>query len=122
MLYRPYDGYGASETELVQTLHNLALSLNRAKQAGDTAAVNGLYAQFQAVAQEYRATGGTSAAIYALINSVHDAVIGTVREVAATAGSAAAGLLTPLKGILVPVAVGIGLIYLAPLLLRKRRA
>ena len=115
--------YGATQTQLVQTLHNLALSIQAAKRAGNAAAVQGLWNQFQAVAEEYRATGASEAAILALINRTHDAVLASVQELAETGGKAAAGALG-LKSLWPLALVALGL-YLLPHLatgLRPRRA
>jgi hypothetical protein len=122
VLYRPYDGFGQSDTQLVQQLHQLALSINLAKKSKNQAAVQGLYTQFVAVADIYMSHGAGEKAVLDLINHVHDAVIGTVQEVTQVAGSAAAGALG-LKNLWPLAVVGLGLFFLPQILtaVRPRR-
>lgn len=119
MLYRPLDGFGIDDTTLVKSLHDYAIAINMAKRAGNTAAMNALYEQFKDIANEYTSRGGTSAAILKMINQIHDAVIGTVEEVADVTGKTTANLLNPIKGILIPLALGLGALYLLPTILPK---
>lgn len=122
MLYRPYDGFGQTDTELVQTLHNLAVSINAAKKAGNTAAVQGLWTQFQAVAEQYRGRGGSERAILDLVNRVHDTVIGTVQEAGQLAGGTLAGALG-LKNLWPLAVVALGFFFLPQIItaVRPRR-
>lgn len=120
MLYRPMDGFGADPTTLVHALHDLALSINMAKKAGNRQAVNMLYDQFVQVAEEYKAQGGTERAILNLINSVHDAVIGTVQEFADVAGKTAANALNPLKSLILPLGLIAAVVLFGPALLKRR--
>lgn len=105
------------ESTLVRALHDLALSIAMAKKAGNKAAVAGLWAQFQQIAEQYRSIGSGEAAVLNLINNVGDGV----QQFLNTAGTVAEkGISLVSSKLLVPLAVIAGVIYLAPLLGRKR--
>lgn len=104
------------QTVMVQQLHDLALSLNAAKQANNVAAVKGLWEQFRAVAQRYAAVGSSERAVLDFVNRVQDGTL-TFLSKAGEVGVQGVKLLS--STVLVPLALIAGVIYFGPALLQR---
>lgn len=113
-----YGQAAGQETLLVRQLHDLALSINLAKGANDVAAVKGLWDQFRAVAQRYTSIGATEKGVLDFVNLVQDGVLAFLNA-AGEVGVKTVKLVS--TNLLIPLAVVAGVLYLGPMLLRKRK-
>lgn len=98
-----------TDTDLANLLHSLADRIQAAKVQGLTGSVQSLYAEFQQVAAEYQKRDAAGSLVN-LINTVHDAVVGTVQDAGNLVGGTAASLLKPLLVPLVVVGLVLGLL------------